>query len=499
MTDSARTSRTSQLVWLCVFLSAAAITAVSSHSFWIDEFATTHFASQGSLAECWAELVRMRFPELQAPLYMAYIWSWVQVFGTGEWTMRMAGAPWFVGGAVVYSLIVGRALRAISTVAVVTAFSSFAWFYLNEARVYSFQLGFALAVVAAAFELVRTANQTVSRRIVRLFAFALVGLCGSNVLGAMAAFFLFLAMLALIPPSRWIPVIKIAPLACATAALLLLGIAAYYVWTLSVGPRPTAVSTTTFYSVAFALYEIFGATGLGPSRHVLREQGVAALRPYLVSFLPFVLLSAWIVVQGFGHAWKNAGRRRLVFAVAAALLPICLLVAVGVSTRFRMVGRHVAAIAPLALLLVTTGVVAAMRQGVRSRLLAAVFLFFWTASALLVRFAPWHHKDDYRGAMDVTRGVLRSGGVVWWTADPGGVTYYRDKFSNPSPRSRLVPLMNATQSAVAALPPPSLIVMSKPDTYDALGSVSAYLRNHNFKRVAELPAFVFWAPPSSGW
>src|SRR5262245_36870924 len=79
------------LVGLVVFFTLVCLLAVSKESFWIDEFTTTHFASQPSLRAMWKEMLGLRWPELQAPLYMAYMWFWQHLFGNGEWVSRFAG------------------------------------------------------------------------------------------------------------------------------------------------------------------------------------------------------------------------------------------------------------------------------------------------------------------------------------------------------------------------------------------------------------------------
>src|ERR1700747_1796396 len=78
---------------LAVAFLAISLLAVSHESFWIDEFGSLYFAGQPSIKAMWQELLRSRWPELQAPLYMLYSWCWQRIFGPGEWVMRFAGVP----------------------------------------------------------------------------------------------------------------------------------------------------------------------------------------------------------------------------------------------------------------------------------------------------------------------------------------------------------------------------------------------------------------------
>ena len=141
-------------IWPLVLLCGAALLAVTNRTFWIDECVSAQFASEPTLAGCWAAM--RRFPEIQLPFYMLYLWSYIKVFGSGEWVLRMAGFPWLVGGAALFVVAVGRAVGSRMLVALLVAWSPFAWFYLNEARVYSIQLGLALAVVGAGVALLQS-------------------------------------------------------------------------------------------------------------------------------------------------------------------------------------------------------------------------------------------------------------------------------------------------------------------------------------------------------
>ena len=108
------------------------------------------------------------------------------------------------------------------------------------------------------------------------------------------------------------------------------------------------------------------------------------------------------------------------------------------------------------------------------------------ASALEIRFAPRHRRDDYRAAAALAQQAADHGDKVWWLADLSTGVYYH------------LPL---DQGQITTSPPlgehghgPDLVILSKPDIYDSSGEVRAYLARHEFKVMKELPAFQIYAP-----
>ena len=81
---------------LLAALAAVCLLALSKRSLWIDEAATAVQAMQPDLARWWQLLVEEKTAHLQMPFYMLYIWGYEKAFGSSEWALRLANAPWFI-------------------------------------------------------------------------------------------------------------------------------------------------------------------------------------------------------------------------------------------------------------------------------------------------------------------------------------------------------------------------------------------------------------------
>jgi hypothetical protein len=482
--------------WPAIVGIAAALGAINSGSFWIDEFWTEMFATAPTLRDCWLAMEQKRCPEIQAPLYIAYIWVWAHLFGSGEWIMRAAGAPWFVAGLLVFTNYAGRLMRSPLLLTMMAAFSPFVWYYLNEARVYSFQLGWAFAAVGAALEMGRIAagNGGPNKTVQRIFIVALVGLCGSSVLGAVFGFMLFIGLLTVVPRRQWRQLWQTTPATFTVGAALLIGLAAYYAWTTTVRPRAAVVGTTTPQTVVYIFYELLGFVGLGPGRNTLRSSGASALKPYLPLLLLFAMLAATILFMGTREVLSRLGWRRAASLGAITLTPLLLLITIGVATHFRLLGRHVTPMLPPLLLLVTFGLERAWRTGMWHRGAVTLFCLLWLGSSFSIRWSERQRKDDYRQAAAIASDALQKNGVVWWAADAAGAKYYGLPVQNEG-SSRFYRLMNADEERLRTLPPPAVIILSKPESYDAFGQITTYIKDHQYIPQEQPPAFVVYRRP----
>jgi len=471
----------------------AAFIAVTNHSFWIDECITANFASAPTLASFWGRLKRLHFPEIQVPLYMLYVWGWEKLFGTGEWVLRVAGLPWFVGGATIFSVCLGRVVGSALLPALIVAWSAFAWYYLNEARLYSTQLGIALAFIGSATEVIRTGIKAApSRKWSRLFLLSLFLLCASSVLGALWGFFFFAAFLLLTPRSLWSALWRIVPWSGAVCGLGLALLAGYYAWTMTMQIKATAVGTTTPQTIVFLFYELLGAAGLGPGRNDLRDAGASALRQFALPLMVFTPMLALVLWRGFEELCSRYTLRSVALVSIAIATPFCLLCIIGVLTHFRLLGRHVTPLLALFFVVMIFGIIRLTNsRGYLGKLIAASFLILNLYSCLSVRFAVRHEKDDYKGAAIFAKAAVAAGESVWWNAEPSGADYYKVRGANPA-AVEVVIITNPLAESLRALPEPGVAVVSKPDVYDHFGGVAAYLHEHDYEVVARLTSFVIW-------
>jgi len=479
-------------IWPLALLGGAALLAVTGRTFWIDECVSAQFASEPTLAGCWTAM--RRFPEIQLPFYMLYLWSYIKGFGSGEWVLRMAGLPWLVGGALLFVVSVGRAIGSRMLVALLVAWSPFAWFYLNEARVYSIQLGLALAVVGAGVAVLQSvATQRPSRAWARALLLSLWLLCGTSVLGAMWGFFFFFGFLLAVPRAQWTSLLRLIPGSVTACVLGLAALAGYYAWTMTLHAKPTP-GVTSVQTVAFVWYEILGAAGLGPGRNHLREAGVGALKPFLAPLLLFAVLVAVVLGQGVKELATRYGRRCLVPVLVGGFTPFALLLVLGVMTQLRVLGRHATPLLALLLMVLAFGLVRLARgRGWSGRGLAGSFLLLCLASCLSIRFAARHEKDDYRSAAAVAKSAVTTGQSVWWSADESSAAYYgvalEKTFAGAGPTQLVV---NRSDDELRGLKEPGVIILSKPDIYDNTGALARYVQGRGYRVAGQLPAFVIW-------
>ena len=169
-----------------------------------------------------------------------------------------------------------------------------------------------------------------------------------------------------------------------------------------------------------------------------------------------------------------------------ALGGLALIWGAGLALHFRVLGRHLAPLLPLLLLPLAATLATARLRDKRSAAPVLAFLALGLLSCLGLRFAPRHATDDYRGAI-ATAQNLSEGKHLWWNAEKLGPALY-----DPALLNRSSVVVNASPADLSLLPPPALVVTSKPDIYDREGNLAKWLKHNGFKPVEVLPAFVVW-------
>jgi len=482
--------------WLltCLGTSFVVLLAVHGGSFWIDEFCTADFASQPTLRAWRHEMRTTPFAEAQMPFYLFFMWCWEKVCGSGELSLRLAAAPWLVSGVVAYGCAVRRLWRTSAPIVLIVITSPFIWYYLNEARLYTMQLGAASMVFAALIALSSIAgDDSAEHRWLLIGAFGVLLLSAISIIGMIWAAAALVVVLALFP---WVEIKKWGRqrriLWCALAVLLfLLGL--YYLGTVLRGARATNVGTTNWQTIMFIFYEQLGFSGLGPGRLELREQGMRALKPFLLLLISFAALLAAVYGVGLRTLCRAGGAGRFWRVVASLGIPTAFLLVTGLISHFRVLGRHFAPLLTVLLFVAASGVRVLWKRGGGWRFVVVSFLGLSAISCLQIRFAARHAKDDYRGAAHFAGQALLRGEKVWWNADPGGPKYYGLPIGNGAGTEGTIVVVN--NLAAGELPggtPPEWILVSKTDTYDQRGTVQRYLNNGGYHAATNLAAFVIW-------
>ncbi len=484
--------------WAFVALLAlVAALAVTGRSFWIDETYTARLAQQPTPAAGWQLLREIKGSDPQMPLYVGWIWACEKVIGSSEWALRAVNLLWFFPAL----MVLRRALAPNRTLqlAVLGAalFSPFAWYYLNEARAYTLQFSTSLMLFACLWRWARMAGlPPAGERVwVGICCAALIGLCGSSLLSMALVLTPAMVAFVLLPAKHWQSLLKHFWRIWAGTLTVLFLLGMYYLWTLHSGDRATAIAGLGWKNAVFIAYELLGFAGLGPGRLALRAGGGLALfKPYAPALLAYAVTVAALLGLALRDLQVKLGGKRLVALAVALVVPAGLLLAASAHLHFRILGRHFAALWPVAILLLGYGLAAGWRRGGVGKLLAAGFIVLYLASALSLRFAVRHAKDDYRAAADLAKAGAAHGQSVWWNADQSGAIYYQVPLVTGGVASagQVLWLVNPSSATLAAAGLPDLIIVSRPDVYDTLGVLPEFLRRENYQLATHLTAFQIW-------
>jgi hypothetical protein len=434
-----------------------------------------------------------KLSDLQMPFYMFYAWGWARCFGTDEWVLRAANLPWFIGGVLAFSVSFRGSSRLFA--ALIATLSSFAWFYLDEARPYAMQLGASLCIAAALRHLHATAvlNELGAGR-VWAFCVSVGVLAGTSLLAVFWSGAALAILFAALGWSRVIAMMKAARLAWIALAAWFVCLAAYYGWTLSVGARASAAGATSLQNALFIVYELLGFGGLGPGRLEIREAGLAAFHSHWLALGLHGGFAAAVIAWGTAHFWQQ-DRVRLAMVGTVVTGTLVGLLGVGWWFHFRLLGRHCAPAFVAVVLLLVAGAEQAWRHRERWRKYVVLgFLLVALASCLSARWALRHQKDDYRSAVAFAKNALAHGHRVWWSADRSGAEVYGlpvNAAAEATPSSAWW-IANPTSQMLASARAPDYIVASKPDLYDTQEALAAYVAQERFEVTTRLTAFRIW-------
>jgi hypothetical protein len=483
--------------WFMTISLLVCAVAISSQSYWIDEAINVYRATLPTLVDLWRFLRAEGNANLQVPLYYVFAWAWEKLVGPNEFPMRAGNAIWFIAGlAVLLNALKGnRELRLGIGLALLV--SPFAWYYLDEARPYMLQLSTSLMVFASLFRLGLCQNsETQERRWLIVLSVGSLLLAASGLFAMLWLGSYLAGALLSASASTWKKLFLnhwdflIPPL------VLLFTLGLYYLWTLTLGARATG-GNMDLKTAMFIPYELLGFSGLGPGRISLRENGPAVLREWvpLIGFYAivqmFVLWAGWRYISSM-----TSVRTRLCWCLAFGSVALFIFL-MCVAVKFRVLGRHAMPLLPLVLFVVGAGIAGLLKlRNLPGRILMVVFVALSLASALSLRFAPRHAKDDYRRAAALGRAALARGEVVWWNAARDGALIYHVAVADKPGSGAALYMMNPPSAVVRELPKPNLILASKPDIYDQEGILKQYIAHEGFMVLATFPAFTAWGTPA---
>jgi hypothetical protein len=488
--------------------------AISNESLWIDEFWTAHFGAMESF-KAFYELLLVPSGS-QTPLHFLHFYLWGQFSPPGEYFFRLANLPLFVAGqvAVFWALRDYPKTFAYSFLAL-SALHPMVWQYANEARPYIMMYAGAQMILAYLLHLHAASARGRSAEPLFLLLFVLGGvlLFGASMLGAFwvlaASVFVLVHHLR---QSTWRELFRgVNPLLVGLLLIATAVLTAYYLNSLLKGAGASRLASSTPATVLFAVYEVLGLAGIGPSRLELRDSGLAALTPYVIGLAAAGAVLLLVLAIGLNEARRRLGTRELLWLLALGLFPVAVVVFSGFAMHWRVLGRHLIAALPLLNLLWALGLASLLqadgRKGQRWRwLLAASALLFLLWSSCALRFAEHHRKDDYRAAAALAQTAAAQGQKVWWAADVIGADYYGlpgefdvlgelTGLHKPMPcgdRPGVQAVANVSVQCLLKLSVPDVVILSKPETFDIHADLAGYLKAGPFTLVQRLPAFTIW-------
>lgn len=463
-------------VFLVVLISLmVGVLFVSGDSFWIDEGNTAFRAMRANLVDWYRQLVNDGGSDAQMPGYMLSIWIWMKIVGHGEWALRASNILWL--------LIATLSFRKFRFGWLALLFSPFVLYYTSELRPYAMQIAGGCITISS---LAGQINESSWRK-------TLIGLAilsSSSLTGVMwaggAALYVLLNQPSLLQ-SRifW----RSSLMACP----LFLALAVHYARSLMMGQGPTPLGGSMFVSLGAAAYELIGLMGLGPSKIELRVNP-KAINSYLfpvvfgaIALIPSIAIGAW--------SWVSKSTKRQIIAVTAGLgVPVLFMLVLVVTKDFRLLGRHLAPAAPLVPLCIAQ--VFTLKQGRLDTLvkaIAAISVIVGLISALELRFAARHRKDDYRGAAAYALSKLKEGRNVMWVANDETAAVY----GFPGPYEETAECVLWTSPApYPGLKGDEIVILSKPDVNDPGSQLCEELNQRGFKILTTFQAFTVFEPPS---
>jgi hypothetical protein len=461
---------------------------ISNQSLWMDEAIMAYFASHGGPAAMFSTVTSLRegSADPQMPLYIFYLWGWAKFFGTSEYALRAANMPFAILLVAALGWTSWRALGR-PVLWIVSCCSPFVWFYMNEARPYMAIM--ACSAVSTGALLVYFAERDRYAKIAPWVCLsALLIAWGLQMLSAfLAPSLIVLAVLAMKEKRlAWNMILRDWTPALLIHMPFFLGLAVYFVWTLSIGAGGLR-ETPGFGNLAFALYEFMGFMGLGPPRHVLRAEH--SLQVFIVywPWLSIGLLTASAILSF--SVFQIIGRQRdyLANLVLAWLTGLTLFVTAATAADFRFLGRHLVAFFPLFsfILISAIGEVATSRSSKHvGRLTVASVLCVWLISDARLWTLPQYQKDDYRLAASAALDAAnRSDATILWAAHRIAGRYYgidfEESFDGVEWQSlgKAVFAANWTKDQIEnyldSASAPVVLVLSKTDLFDAAGTWTA--------------------------
>jgi hypothetical protein len=480
-------SQSRALPVLLILALAAACFAVSSQSLWIDEAQTALKAMQPTLPAAFRALYIEHNSNMQMPLYIVYTWIWAQFFGASELSLRASNILWYFVDFFAIWHFLRRHARLRNLALLLFCIHPFVLYYVNEARAYAMDLSGAFLMAGCLFEAMDRPEEPVPVSWWWCYGAGLFLICGATVVGVPWAFLITVVLITLASVRRslgrsLVPALVFVP--------LLIVLAVYLAWTFKENVR-NAYLPMTFPSMLSVFYELLGFLGLGPGRIDLRVNSVSATHPFL---LPLACLAVPLAIGLVLAACRRffLGRRQFITVLSITGIPTILTFVLGFLRHARMLARHFSPLFPFILMAEVCAVAILWNTGrATGRIAACLIVVALACSSIELRLAPRHEREDYRSAAAAARQALAGHKTVWWGGAPECAVYYHLPIGNDPTNSAL--LVFSLPDHFAA--PPDEVFLSKPDLYDASGTLTSFFAARHYYPAARWQGFTLWEKP----
>jgi len=474
---------------------------ITSQSIDMDEAQTWDYARLSTLNEVFTELRNDPNSESQMPLGMVLTWAWARIFGTSEYALRSINLAWAAVALIAFAYIARRV--AIRWLPLLFAIQPFLWYSMDHARTPVMQMAGGSLLLLATLDFLAFRGLRV--RAAAALCLGAVFLCGASMLGVVPLAAVGAGLTVKLLYRRIVLPGSVKILLLVTAAMLAV-LGAYYLSTLMRGAGGAKIWSVSPANALFAVYEFLGFQGLGPGRQHLREimRGVVPASD-LLPFLPglfslaavyallfFTALKSWFT-RPFHHTVRHYPSliRAWLMGIGVASLSLLILFILAGVVGFPFWGRHMAGAFPFWVLALAITIRWA-RQGLwrtTARRITWALLLLLGVSSLLIRFAPQHRHDDYRSAATAATQLAATGHSVWWVADHSGGEYYGLLFDGTATDPGSVTFAHNIADDRSR---PQVIIISRPENFDAFGTASNILRTGIYSRSHSFAAFEVW-------
>lgn len=428
------------------------IIPISTHSLWGDEaWSITEYALEPTFKSLLTHLFQTVGGDSQFPGYNVYLWIWVHIFGSSEFSVRVANLPLFYLSILYTAFYLPRPKSFNIGLLLLISLSPIIWYYLNESRyiivVFSCSL-ISLTSVILYFE------GAAKHRNLAIFA-----LFSSIILGI---FFIMLYFFYLIPlfiivlfyikrqDTTLKSLIKDWRVAILISSVFIIVLGAYYYYTLKNGSGGMRLSPN-IKNILFVFYDFLGFGGIGPPRNVLRANPtISDYSSYFIPLISAILFYIIILIILLRNFTKIKDKLPL-FGFLGLIIGFSVFFLFAKVFDFKFLSRHlIFFLVPFLFSIYSLlyDILFFWSRKLVFSFIAVIFIIF-LYSDMNIRFNPDYQKENYKKAVAFT--LKESSNLpLLWIADEHCFQYYTQNKRLPDSR-KIIYLSHSSNSSFFSL------------------------------------------------